>query len=74
MWEISYSEVEEVVMEMPRNKSPRLDGFKIDYFHAFWKFIEPKIHAFVEKSRGTQKLWCGLSSMFIILIPKFGKS
>ena len=54
MREISFQEVEEIVKEIPKKKTPGPDGFMIEFFKACLPFINKETHALVEDSRCPQ--------------------
>jgi hypothetical protein len=47
----SLEEVEQVVFDMPKNKSPGPDGFTTDFFQACWPIIKWDVWEVVEDSR-----------------------
>lgn len=74
MHSVSFQEVVSVVLTIPTNKSPILDGFLIDLFKACWSFVGGKIVELVEESHSLQYMCMGLNSTLFTLIPKVGKS
>eukprot|EP00253_Pinus_taeda_P022996 PITA_22996 len=67
-------EVEEVVMNMKKGKAPGPDGFTVEFYQAGWHFLGQEILEVVEESRKKQKIWPGINSTFLTLIPKSNKS
>eukprot|EP00253_Pinus_taeda_P007421 PITA_07421 len=63
-------EVEEVVMNMKKGKAPGPDGFTVEFYQAGWHFLGQEILEVVEESRLKQKIWPGINSTFLTLIPK----
>lgn len=59
---------------MNKNKAPGPDGFTVEFYQARWNFLGTEILEAVEESRMKQKIWPGINSTFITLIPKNGKS
>ena len=45
---IELEEVEVVVKQMANDKSPRLDGFTTNFFHAYWDWLKEEFWALVE--------------------------
>lgn len=70
MREVTLEEVEEIVMNMSKNKGPRLDGYTMEFYQARWHFPGKEVLEAVTKSRMKQKVWLGINSTFITLIPK----
>ena len=68
--EISLQEVEEVVMNMPRNKAPGPDCFTAEFFKATWNFMGQDILEVVEESRRNRNVYPALNSTFVTLILK----
>eukprot|EP00253_Pinus_taeda_P026566 PITA_26566 len=64
------AEVEEVVMNMKRGKAPGPDGFTAKFYQAGWKFLGQDILEVVEESRLKHRMWSGINSTFLTLIPK----
>lgn len=67
-------EVEEIVSSMKKSKAPRPDGFTVEFYQAGWHFLGQEILEVVEESRMKQKVWLGLNSTFLTLIPKTASS
>eukprot|EP00253_Pinus_taeda_P018598 PITA_18598 len=67
-------EVEEVVMNMKKGKAPRPDGFTVEFYQAGWHFLGQEILEAIEESRLKQKIWPGINSTFLTLIPKSNNS
>eukprot|EP00253_Pinus_taeda_P031484 PITA_31484 len=63
-------EVEEVVMNKKKGKAPGPDGFTVEFYQAGWHFMGQEILEAVEESRLKQKIWPGINSTFLTLIPK----
>eukprot|EP00253_Pinus_taeda_P006842 PITA_06842 len=63
-------EVEEVVMNKKKGKAPGPDGFTVEFYQAVWHFMGQEILEAVEESRLKQKIWPGINSTFLTLIPK----
>ena len=73
MREISFYEVEEVVMVMPSNNTLGLDVFTTNLFKSCWPFIGQEVHALVEESWRYQKVCTSLNKIFLTLIPNPSK-
>lgn len=71
---VTLEEVEEIVMNMSKNKAPRPDGYTVEFYQAGWHFLGKEVLEAVEESRMKQKVWPGINSTFITLIPKSGSS
>lgn len=63
-------EVEEIVKGMKKNKARGLDGYTTEFYRARCDFLGEEILEAVEESRIKQKVWPGLNSTFLTLIPK----
>eukprot|EP00253_Pinus_taeda_P002797 PITA_02797 len=63
-------EVEEVVMNMKKGKAPGPDGFTAEFYQAGWHFLGQDVSEAVEESRLKQRMWSGINSTFLTLIPK----
>ena len=70
LWEVTLQEVEEVVLSLPRKKSPGPDGLTSEFFKAAWPFMGPDIQEVVEESRRNKKVYPALNATFRTLIPK----
>jgi hypothetical protein len=67
---ILLEEVDIVVQEMPNGKSPRPDGFTLEFFKACWEVVKRDIYEVLEDSRRSTSFLKALNSTFITLIPK----
>jgi len=67
-------EVEEIVKSMSKNKAQGPDGYIVEFYQAGWHFLGQEILEAVEESRMKQKVWPGLNSTFLTLIPKNANS
>lgn len=67
-------EVEEVVMNIKKGKAPWPDRFTTEFYQAGWHFLGQDILEAVEESRLKQKIWPGINSTLLTLIPKSNKS
>jgi len=63
-------EVEEIVKSMSKNKALGPDGYTVEFYQVGWHFIGKEILEAVEESCMKQKVWPGLNSTFLTLIPK----
>ena len=63
-----------MINEMQSGKAPRLDGFNVDFFKAYWETVKHDILEVVEDSRRSKKLLKALNETFIALIPKQEKA
>jgi hypothetical protein len=70
---ISSEEVEQVVFEMPKNKSPGPDGFTSDFYQACWPIIHRDVWEVVEDSRLHSNVLLALNATFLALVPKEDK-
>eukprot|EP00253_Pinus_taeda_P008881 PITA_08881 len=70
MRKITMEEVEDIVRNIKRNKAPGLDGYTIEFFQAEWKFLAAEVLEVVEEARINQRIWPGLNSTLLTLIPK----
>ena len=67
---VTLQEIEEVVINLPKNKAPGPDGFTSEFFKAAWPFIGPDILEVVEKSQRNKMVYPALNATFLTLIPK----
>eukprot|EP00253_Pinus_taeda_P033889 PITA_33889 len=67
-------EVEEVVMNMKKGKVSGPDGFSSEFYQAGWHFLGQDVLEAVEESRLKQRMWSGINSTFLTLIPKNNSS
>ena len=67
-------ELQEVVMNMSRNKAPGPDGYTVEFYQASWHFMGKEILEAVEESRMKQRIWPSINSTFLTLIPKSNSS
>ena len=63
-------EVEKALKTLKKDKSPRPDGFPVEFFLAFFDLLGAELVLLVEEARLTGSVWPSLNSTFIILIPK----
>ena len=68
---IELEEVDVAIKQMANDKSPRLDGFTTNFFHACWDWLKEEFWALVEDSRRTDNMLKALNSIFLALVfPK----
>lgn len=67
---LSMEEVEQVIWEMPRRKSPGPDGFTVDFYQACWTVIKNEVWEAAEDSRKFKKVLPSFNTTFLTLIPK----
>eukprot|EP00253_Pinus_taeda_P035515 PITA_35515 len=70
MRKITMEEVEDIVRNMKRNKAPGPDGYTVEFFQAGWKFLAIEVLEVVEEARINQRIWPGINSTLLTLIPK----
>eukprot|EP00253_Pinus_taeda_P021248 PITA_21248 len=70
MRKITMEEVEDIVRNMKRNKAPGPDGYTVEFFQAGWKFLATEVLEVVEEARINQRIWPGINSTLLTLIPK----
>ena len=70
MRSITFEEVEDVVKNIPKHKSPGPNGFTAEFYQASWSFMGQDIWEMVEEYRRSRQVYPGLNSTFITLIPK----
>ena len=63
-------EVEETVRNMKRNKAPGPDGYTVEFYQAGWHFLAEEVLEVVEEARVNQRIWPGINSTLLALIPK----
>jgi len=54
-----------------KDKSPRLDGWTIEFYLAFYELTRNDLLKVVEECRITRKMYEAINSTFIALIPKY---
>ena len=67
---IDMEDVEVMINQMAKEKSPGLDGFTSNFFHACWDWIKEEVWALVEDSKRTRNFLRALNYNFLTLIPK----
>ena len=67
-------DVEEIVMNMSKNKAPGPDGYTVEFYQTGWHFLGKEILEAIEESRMKQRIWLGINSTFLTLIPKNNNS
>jgi len=67
---VTKEEVNEVIKDMQNSKSPRPDGFNVDFFKACWNIVKQDILNVVEDSRRSRTILKSLNTSFISVIPK----
>lgn len=70
MREVTPTNIEEIVMEMPKNKAPEPDGFIVEFFQEYQQIIGKEVVRIVEDSRKSPTLLTTLDATFIDLVPK----
>ncbi|MCH83420.1 LINE-1 reverse transcriptase like, partial [Trifolium medium] len=66
----SLEEIQKVVMESDRNKSPGPDGFNFTFVKSCWDILKGEIRVMFDQFHGIGKLPKSLLSYFVALIPK----
>ena len=67
---VEMPELEEVVKQMARDKSPGPDGFTTNFFQEGWEWLKEELLDIVESSRKTRGILKSLNATFLALIPK----
>ena len=70
LYPISLTELEKIVFNMKKGKSPGLDGFPIEFFQEFWEVIKYDRLDVVQESHRNKQMLKSLNSTFLALIPK----
>lgn len=70
MRRVTLEDIEEVVKGLKINKAPGPDGYTMEFYQACWHFIGEEILEVVEEAQIHQKVWPGLNSTLLTLIPK----
>jgi hypothetical protein len=70
---VTMEEVEQVIREMPKWKSPRLDGFTVDFYQAYWLVVNNEVWEAVEDFRKYKKVLPSFNATFLTLIYKEDK-
>jgi len=63
--EITMEEVEEAVRSMPNDKSPRPDGFTINFYKACWHIVKQEVRDVVEDSKCSGSILKSINSTFV---------
>ena len=63
-------EVETTIKQMKEEKTPRPDGFTINFFHSCWDLIKHEIWEIVEESHHNQRILLAINATFLTFIPK----
>ena len=67
---IAQEEVEKVVLQMEKGKSPEPDGFTIDFSQSCWDLVKEEIWEVVEESTQAGQILKAFNATFLTLIPK----
>lgn len=67
---VTMEEIKESIRSCGGNKSPGLDGFKLNFFKTHWDFLKSEVCALLEAFLANGKLPKGVSSSFLALIRK----
>lgn len=68
--EVTKEEILALIKAMPKNKSPGVDGFPIEFFTKNWDLVGKDILLTVKQFFQTNKLWPGINMTAITLIAK----
>ena len=68
--EVTKEELEKIVYSFQKGKSPRLDGFIIEFFQGFFDLVKEDFLKAVQESQRTGKVLGAPNSTFLALIPK----
>ena len=63
-------QVIEVIWSLGLDKAPRLDGFSIQFFRAFWHLIKIDLCLIFNYTKFKEKIGGGTNSSFLVLVPK----
>jgi hypothetical protein len=70
---VSITELKDTIDNMPKEKSPGLDGWTQELFHSFFDIMGLDLLRAVEESRTTGYIPGALNATFFALIPKISK-
>jgi hypothetical protein len=73
MRKINMEEVKQAIWEIPKGKSPRPDGFIMEFYQSCWSVIKNEVSEVVEDSRKIKKVLPAFNVTFLTLIPKEDK-
>ena len=68
--EVSKEEVEHILSNFARDKSPELDGWQTEFYLHFFDLMGEEIDLVVNESHCLGKVPDSLNSTFLVLIPK----
>lgn len=67
---ITLSEIEDILKNMDKGRSPGPDGWSSEFFIQFFEFLGPELVKLVEVARCGGKVSRGVNATFLALIPK----
>jgi hypothetical protein len=70
MEEVSKEELKEVIHSFQHDKSPRPDGWTIEFYLGFFELVGEDLLEVVEESRRSGLIHAPINATFITLIPK----
>ena len=66
----SEEEINEVVKNMPSDKSPGPDGFNNEFFKSCWDIIKPDVTRLIHEFYAGKISLASINTSFITLVPK----
>jgi hypothetical protein len=67
---VTLEEVDQAIKDKPIGKSPRMNGFTMDFFQYFWHMVQEEVWKIIENSHNTLSFLLSLNATFLILIPQ----
>ena len=68
--EVTEEALEKIIYSFQKGKSPRPDGFTIEFFQGFFDLVKEDLLKAVQESQRVGKVLGALNSTFLALIPK----
>lgn len=67
---VTLAEIEGILKKMAKDKSPRMDGWSVEFYLQFLDLLGDEMVRLVEEAHITGRISGGINATFISLIPK----